>query len=484
MHADKQSTKFPPFVPNCPPGAARGGSLCAHGLPEGSLGGYSASPGRARTPAAERGRTAAAGALGIYAKTASAPPLAWVDVLDEAGERTGEVLPFRHTDDGLKPYVSPQAARAERYMLKSVVNRILPRSRTSKCHRWRVPKQSLRVLRSIEHGKAFYAGLQVCGSVWLCPVCGAKITERRRGELVAAVGTAKAMEWQVMLLTLTVPHGMGDDLKAMLDQMMLAWRKTSSTRAGAKVRGAIGLEGTVRVLEVTDGENGFHPHFHVLLFLSSDVTTAGVEDLFRPLWQDACVKAGLPRPSDKHGVRVDDGSHAAAYASKWGLESEMTKGHTKKGNRGSMTPWDMLRDVLANRSERSSKRFAVYADAFHGRRQLYWSNGLKSKLGVQDFTDEEIAAYQEDQAHVLAELTDDQWRAVLSSKCEAAVLDIAENNPGGLVEFLSGLVGILPSLKAGEVTNERGGDGGRRDKNSGQYHGSGPPRWGGAVNAL
>lgn len=32
-----------------------------------------------------------------------------------------------------------------------------------------VPKQALQVHRSIEHGKAFFSGLQVCASVWLAP---------------------------------------------------------------------------------------------------------------------------------------------------------------------------------------------------------------------------------------------------------------------------------------------------------------------------
>ncbi|MEZ1674500.1 hypothetical protein QVM16_33425, partial [Pseudomonas aeruginosa] len=83
--------------------------------------------------------------------------------------------------------------------LKSVVNRLLPTSRTSKCCRWRVPKQALQVHRSIEHGKAFFSGLQVCASVWAGPVCAAKISERRRAELVTAVALAKSMGMHVKL---------------------------------------------------------------------------------------------------------------------------------------------------------------------------------------------------------------------------------------------------------------------------------------------
>lgn len=379
------------------------------------------------------------GSLGIYAKTAattcSSRVLRWV--LSDDG--SGEIVPFERNGNGFKPFVSAQSARAERFALKSVVNKFMPASRIAKCMRWKVPKKELQVLKSPEFNKAFYSGLQVCASVWGCPVCAAKIAERRRVELVGAVATAKAMGLKVMLLTLTVPHGLGDELGEMLDKMISAWRRTTSTRLGKKIRASIGLEGAVRVLEVTDGANGFHPHFHVLLFVSSNVTTETVQDAFRPLWQDACVKSGLPCPSDAHGVRVDDGSYAAAYASKWGLESEVTKGHIKKGSHDSMTPWDMLRRYLATKCERSRKRFMIYIEAFTGRRQLYWSNGLKAKLGVSDMSDEELAHQEEERATILGELTDDQWRAVLHTRNEAALLDVAENHPEAFGAFLDGV---------------------------------------------
>lgn len=398
--------------------------------------------GRAARPQPATARTDGTGAeppLGIYAKTDSAPGKDREILWASTGEETGEIVPFERKGAEFKPVVTSQMARAERFALKSVVNKFMPKSRTAKCMRWRVPHQELQVLKSVEHNKAFYSGLQVCASVWGCPVCSGKITERRRVELVGAVATAKARGWQVFLLTLTVPHGLGDELNGMLDSMMEAWRKSVKDRAGRAIRAAIALEGTVRALEVTDGSNGFHPHFHVLLFISSNVTTDTVQQAFTGLWINACVKAGLPAPSPKHGIRVDDGSYAAAYASKWGLESEMTKGHAKKGKHDSMTPWDMLRCYLATKCERSRKRFMVYIEAFKGRRQLYWSNGLKAKLGVGEVSDEELAHEQKEDASVLSELTDDQWRAILWTKSEAALLQVAEDHPESIGDFITGV---------------------------------------------
>lgn len=49
--------------------------------------------------------------------------------------------------------------------------------------------------------------------------------------------------------------------------------------------------------------------------------------------------------------------------------------------------------------------FRTYAESFKGQRQLYWSNGLRAFLALgEEATDEEVAAVQEDNARMLAEL--------------------------------------------------------------------------------
>lgn len=367
--------------------------------------------------------------LGIYAKTEASHEPRGLQVNHE----TGEIV-------GLTP--DPRLARAERFALKSVVNRLLPTSRTSKCMRWRLPRAAVQIHKSVEHGKAFYSGLQVCASVWACPVCAAKISERRRVELATAIAQAKAKNLCVKLYTLTVPHGAGDDLRLLVKQLLSAWRRTTTGRAGKEFRKLFQIEGTIRAFEVTHGANGFHPHLHVLVFSKVHSDNATPERMFGALWRDACVKEGLREPSEAHGCRVDDGTYAAAYASKWGLESELTKANTKKGREGSMTPWDFLRAVFDKSEgwERCAHLFRTYAEAFKGQRQLYWSNGLRSLLEVSiEATDEEVAAAQEDNAHLLAELTDDQWRAVLATKSEALVLDVAEDRPEALFPLLETL---------------------------------------------
>lgn len=409
-------------------------------------------PGRASdtstAPAQEGAQTPAGEALGIYAKTDSAfskpgPQIRWVPTDDD----TGEVVAFELRGTEWVPHKSQAQIRIERYRLKGVVNGFLPGSRVHKCHRWRVPTKTVQVMNSVEFNRAFYAGLQVCASVWLCPICAPKISERRRVELKSGIDAWSHQGGRVLLLTLTVPHGLGDDLTAMLDQMLDAWRRTTTSRAGIAGRKQIGLKGTIRVLEVTHGRNGWHPHFHVLLFVNARHTLDQVHEIMSPLWQTACVKSGLPRPSDEHGVRVDGGERAASYASKWGLEHEMTKGHLKrsKGPKG-LTPWDMLRDYQETKSQRSRLLWMAYAGAFKGRRQLYWSNGLRKLLDVVDLDDAEIAAQKDDAAALLADLTDEQWRDVLLTRSEAALLEVAECQPGAIGAYLDGVTALARAM--------------------------------------
>ncbi|MEI8120272.1 MAG: protein rep [Actinomycetes bacterium] len=434
--------------------------------------------GGAHRPQAKRGRSATAPrhpntkgididiapraqgiALGIYAKTAA--------ILAETPKKTAENVKIQALpNSGLRlTYTDPETGetivkecrtknggftvvkdytetRAERWYLKSFVNRWLPGSRTAKCMRWRVPGCDVQVFNSVEHERAFYAGLQVCASVWQCPVCWAKISERRRAELVGIVESAKALGMSVYMFTVTIPHGMGDDVKTLLASMNDAWRATTSNRAGKEFRASLGLVGTVRTLEATYGENGFHPHFHVLFFTQGSQDPDSMKARFLPIWQKACVKHGLGVPSEAHGVTVQDGSYAAAYVSKWGIESEMTKGHLKTGREGSMSPMDLLRAGVAG-DDRLKRLWLVYAAAFKGMRQLVYSPGLKALLmpSVGDLTDEELAAQQDDpSAAYFATIPPEAWTAIYRTGNESALLTIVEKCPDKLQDFISSCV--------------------------------------------
>jgi hypothetical protein len=146
--------------------------------------------------------------LGIYAKSPSIFDSKEVFSGSRIDPETGELL-------GLAPGAASR--KLERFALQSVARLILPKTRTAKCLRVPFrPDGSVAVLYSPAHQSASFGGLCTCSSVWVCPVCSAKISERRRLEIQAAVKAWEAQGGSVVLLTLTHGHGPRDPLAGLL----------------------------------------------------------------------------------------------------------------------------------------------------------------------------------------------------------------------------------------------------------------------------
>ena len=340
---------------------------------------------------------------------------------------------------------------ADRFALQSVARSILPKSRTAKCLRIRAYQRDVEVWKSKEHNTASYGGLQTCGSVWTCPVCSSKIAERRRVEIQGAIATHRAQGGDVLLLTLTTPHARGDDLAALVAQQAQALQAFFRQRAVKSILSEMGELGRVRAFEVTHGRkgtnNGWHPHYHFLQFTKAGADAAQLMDWKTRLyleWSKACQRAGLGMPSFKHGIDLRDGSFASQYVSKWGLEDEMTKGHTKKGKAGGETPFDLLRSYLADSGDKQAAAlFADFAKAFKGKRQLSWSNGLKARFNLVEITDEELVEVTDERSVLLGKILDFQWRDILKIDARSVVLELAARGGWNLVlQFLEIIDGI------------------------------------------
>ena len=354
------------------------------------------------------------------------------------GSKSGKVDPETGEITGGTPVYNPMEKRVERFMLQSVARKFLPKSRTDNCLRVRQGGQQIQVLKSVEHGSTHYSGLQTCGSVWACPVCSAKIAERRRAELMAAMAAHRVAGGWVTMLTLTAPHQFADRLADLLAKQAKALHRFWMDRVAKSVFQEMGIIGQVRALEVTHGRrsarnNGWHPHYHVMQFGGvggsvgprDEALMAGWEAALFDRWAACCIGAGLGAPSREHGLRLDHGDQAAKYVAKWGLEDEMTKGHTKKALHGE-TPFDFLRAYLVDSNDKQAGGlFKEFAETFKGKRQLHWSKGLKSRYAIGDKTDDELAAVQDDAALLLGTITIEQWRDVLAVEGRGLVLFLA-----------------------------------------------------------
>lgn len=320
--------------------------------------------------------------------------------------------------------------RLIRYALLDVAQKLLPKSRVSYCLRCRVDaSKSISVKYNEQRKRAHFDNLQRCGSVWCCPNCSPKITEQRKEEVKQAVERHKG---GLYMVTLTIPHYMGNNLKMLLSGLEGAIKRFfNGTRKSKAIWSDMGKIGHIRALEVTYGVNGWHPHYHILIFTKNELSQNYDTNPLIELWQNACRLAKLPIPSTQHGLDFRKGEYSE-YVTKWGwnIESEMTKGHLKKGRYGSMTAWDILKYYAFGTGvddfDHYGKLFQEFAISFKGRRQLSWSRGLKDMFGLVEKTDEQIAVETDNTAIDLWDLCHDFWHLIQKYKRKADFLHCIE----------------------------------------------------------
>ena len=300
--------------------------------------------------------------------------------------------------------------RIKNFLLQDQSAKLLPKERVCNCLKKRIDKTRLREVKyNEERQKAHWSNVQRCGSLWTCPVCAKQITEKRREELAKCVKLWRSLGGDVLLLTLTNSHSASHNLKALIKGQLSALKRFFGGRKGQYLFARLGRKFHIRAFEVTHGQNGWHPHFHILLFVDGSPVSYELKTELSKHWINACKLSGLPLPSMTYGLDLRDGKHADKYVSKWGIEHEMTKGHVKKGRKDSHTPFDLLELSLEDNEvhgKKPSKLFQEYAIAFKGMRQLVWSRGLREALDIEEKTDEELAEETEHNAITLTTVED------------------------------------------------------------------------------
>lgn len=333
---------------------------------------------------------------------------------------------FKGLGDDFVILRSKACLRVKRFLLQDEACKLLPSERVNNCLKKRISKDKGVIVKYNSVTKAAcYSNLQSCGSVWNCPVCAAKISEQRRSELKQGIARHRKNGGYVYLITLTNSHHYGDNLEQLMSGQKKALKYLWSDRKTKEHFAAIGKIGHITASEVTHGKNGFHPHFHILLFSDRQIDIKALQEFIAKEWQHCCRKAKLKEPSLEHGCDITDGKFADRYVAKWGLEEEMTKGHIKKGREGGNTPFDLLRLSEAG-CERSGRLFQQYAAAYKGKRQLNWSNGLKKLLLVEEVTDKEAAEREDEESVEEQELAMEIWRLILIYKKRGEVLKAIE----------------------------------------------------------
>jgi hypothetical protein len=315
----------------------------------------------------------------------------------------------------------------------------------------------------------------ICANIWACPVCSAKISERRREELERAISSVTASGGGVYHMLLTIPHARKDKPLGLVAYLLKAYERFCSGkyRLSALVPGYLGF---VRALEVTHGENGWHPHLHVLVFTEVALSPSQV-DLMRHVlwakWEARVLKITGKSPSRKafsfnpavqgsfeqtNFVTVEgEAVHVCpvtGYVTKfgadreieeivqrrrWSAADELTKANAKKSGRaGGRSPWQLLADFQEG-DVHAGMLWKEFIAAFKGRAQLYWSQGLRSNLGLDDAsTDEQLAAAIDAQDRLLACISDLDWKLILARNLRGQVLEVLRIGTWADVRLLVG----------------------------------------------
>lgn len=324
-------------------------------------------------------------------------------------------------------------------------------------------------------GKSSYDGLQSCKRI-SCPHC-AEIKALEDKQILEAIKACHAKAGGgVLMVTLTNSHHRGMKLEELIAGQQVAINKFNKALSKMHFWEEFGGKvGAVRAWEILYGFNGWHPHFHLLIYLAEDITERDadgkaleeqptiqtIENSLSEEWIKACVNSGLPAPSREHGVSVQDGTHAEKYIGKygdeiinmkggWGSSAEMTRSNLKNddkspqslsdlknGDKG-FTPWQLLKMAHAG-CERSAKLYIEYVYATYGTAPLYFYPGTKSLYDYKA----EIKLMEEEQKALLAKQFEDNiipdnrvfirlenvmWKAVVFCEKRADLLTATETD--------------------------------------------------------
>lgn len=328
-----------------------------------------------------------------------------------------------------------QVAALLRFARQQTAIDVMGYNRVRYCLRRRIDRKAthLDLYHSKLHQRARLAGVMTCGQVWVCPICGLKISEQKRLHVEEAIRNHGLGGGSVLFLTYTVSHGPRMAVRALLDNYLKAYRDLTNDGTYGRLMAASGYIGSIRALEATWGaSNGFHPHAHALLFLGAGVDAESIRERVYPVWERMAARYGLTMNEERGLVVEPTRGGMADYFAKWGVlpesgfawgpESEMTRWTAKRasGVNGEprYNPFEFLDQLALTHDQVWAQRFREYAAGFRGRSQVKWSPGLRARLleDPADVYDEELAGRADDDEMLLLQILAERYRCVVVTR--------------------------------------------------------------------
>lgn len=317
--------------------------------------------------------------------------------------------------------------------------------------------------------RASLAGVETCGSIWVCPPCSAKIRYRRGQALDAVLRTHLEGGGGALFLTLTARHSHGMALAELLNAILEAWR--TRIVAGAqwvKDQEIFDIIGWVRSVEVTWSFNaGWHPHLHAVLLTGRELSDTDREALAARIFNRWITKVAallgadgapseegqrlLPVYSSDVGLYITKMTGDGPEGTRSRLAVEMTRGDLKRGRGASLTPWELLRATTAESSfsGRARALWWDYEAATKGRRLMGWSKGLRELLGADtEEADRQLALDADVEAERVFTFQSpgELWRVASTPGLLALLLSVAE--AGGTAAEVEAQIRLMIAVRA------------------------------------
>ena len=352
-----------------------------------------------------------------------------------------------------------------------------------------------------DEGDARFSGLIDCHSPWACPHCSPRIMAKKGADIACALDALAAQDLWAFMVTFTLPHHAYMSAEDSFMILKNTWRKftvNSTTHrqnlvkkhtcndgsvseyhlkgdAAAQFKKDLGIVHYVKVYEFTYGENGWHPHMHVLFWCHKskwDSITKHQKPLL-DLWWKSAKRAALaywnkkfPDKKDENAKNVEayytdarkepaNDTHRSVYISVdskgrpvrqlsssyisgfsgsmekdkkrlWSANQELTHQQAKTAQNGHYMPFDLLLAALNAHNAKdfeTEKKFAglflEYAKYTRKKRRVDWSlSGIKKIIEQWKKTNEWVEVLKKKFAEkptawkIVCWFTKEQWSKI------------------------------------------------------------------------
>lgn len=309
---------------------------------------------------------------------------------------------------------------------------------------------SVMILHCEETQDNLLYGLATCHSAWSCPICTAKTLAQRGNDIACAIDAmATWYQQKAIMITFTIPHYKYMTCKQTYDQLLKTWRrfsrgglraynataikkdntkKTKGENPYGKFRHELSSTHFVKAFEFTWGDNGWHPHIHMLFWVPTknwDKILSHEKSLIDSWWH--CAKSEFLKTlnkkypdkkerNKKHTEKIYSDSkkkaHKPLYISvdkdgkptvqkssfyvagfttfdqkEWAANQELTAGtRIKTAKDGHLTPFQMLTkaEKADNQAEKDKwlKLYIDYATTTAGHRRFDFSHTKSKNLTI------------------------------------------------------------------------------------------------------